>query len=56
MITLRPMTAADMPALAAPFYQTAHTVCAGDYTPAEFEEKYLSPDYDPRAERYGKAD
>ena len=29
---------------------------AGDYTPAEFEEKYLSPDYDPRAERYGKAD
>ena len=29
---------------------------AGYYTPAEFEEKYLSPDYDPRAERYGKAD
>lgn len=31
---------------------------AGFYTPAEFEEKYLSPDYDPphRAERYGKAD
>ena len=29
---------------------------AGEYTPAEFEEKYLSPDYDPRAERYGKAD
>ena len=29
---------------------------AGSYTPAEFEEKYLSPDYDPQAERYGKAD
>lgn len=29
---------------------------AGDYTPAEFEQKYLSPDYDPRAERYGKTD
>lgn len=29
---------------------------AGEYTPAEFEEKYLSPDYDPQAERYGKAD
>lgn len=29
---------------------------AGAYTPAEFEEKYLSPDYDPQAERYGKAD
>ncbi|MGI5953727.1 LPD28 domain-containing protein [Dysosmobacter sp.] len=31
---------------------------AGFYTPAEFEEKYLSPDYDPphRAERYGKTD
>lgn len=29
---------------------------AGYYTPAEFEEKYLSPDYDDgaRAERYGK--
>lgn len=27
---------------------------AGYYTPAEFEEKYLSPDYDP--ERYGKID
>lgn len=29
---------------------------AGYYTPAEFEEKYLSPDYDPatRKERYGK--
>lgn len=31
---------------------------AGYYTPAEFEEKYLSPDYGggARAERYGKAD
>lgn len=29
---------------------------AGSYTPAEFEEKYLSPDYDPRTERYGKSD
>ncbi len=31
---------------------------AGSYTPAEFEEKYLSPDYDPGAhrERYGKDD
>ena len=29
---------------------------AGRYTPAEFEEKYLSPDYDPQAERYGKTD
>ena len=29
---------------------------AGSYTPAEFEEKYLSPDYDPQAERYGKTD
>lgn len=29
---------------------------AGYYTPSEFEEKYLSPDYDDgaRAERYGK--
>ena len=29
---------------------------AGYYTPSEFEEKYLSPDYDPasRKERYGK--
>ena len=29
---------------------------AGYYTPSEFEEKYLSPDYDngARAERYGK--
>lgn len=29
---------------------------AGSYTPAEFEEKYLSPDYDPQTqkERYGK--
>ena len=35
MITLRPMTAADMPALAALFYQTVHTVCVGDYTPAQ---------------------
>lgn len=29
---------------------------AGEYTPAEFEEKYLSPDYDPEAGRYGKSD
>ncbi len=29
---------------------------AGHYTPAEFEEKYLSPSSDPDAERYGKAD
>ena len=29
---------------------------AGSYTPDEFEEKYLSPDYAPQAERYGKAD
>ena len=29
---------------------------AGCYTPSEFEEKYLSPDYDPaaREERFGK--
>ena len=29
---------------------------AGYYTPSEFEEKYMSPDYDPaaRKERYGK--
>lgn len=31
---------------------------AGYYTPAEFEEKYLSPDYDvgTQRERYGKDD
>ena len=29
---------------------------AGEYTPAEFEEKYLSPIYDPQAKRYGKTD
>ena len=29
---------------------------AGSYTPSEFEEKYLSPDYDPQADRYGKPD
>ena len=31
---------------------------AGHYTPAEFEEKYLSPDYDEgtQQERYGKDD
>lgn len=29
---------------------------AGNYTPAELEEKYLSPDYDPQADRYGKPD
>lgn len=29
---------------------------AGEYTPAEFEEKYLSPDYGPEADRYGKSD
>lgn len=31
---------------------------AGSYTPAEFEEKYLSPDYneDTQRERYGKDD
>ena len=29
---------------------------AGEYTPAEFEEKYLSPNSDPQAERYGKTD
>jgi len=31
---------------------------AGSYTPAEFEEKYLSPNYGPGAhqERYGKDD
>ncbi len=31
---------------------------AGYYTPAEFEEKYLSPDYDEgtKTERYGKED
>ena len=31
---------------------------AGSYTPAEFEEKYLSPDYDEgtQRERYGKDD
>ena len=31
---------------------------AGYYTPAEFEEKYLSPDYDEgtQQERYGKDD
>ena len=29
---------------------------AGSTPPAEFEEEYLSPDYDPRTERYGKAD
>lgn len=28
---------------------------AGEYTPAEFEEKYLSPDYE-QGERYGKTD
>ena len=27
---------------------------AGDYTPAEFEEKYLSPDYGPQTDRHGK--
>ena len=29
---------------------------AGEYTPAAFEEKYLSPDYGPEADRYGKSD
>ena len=29
---------------------------AGAYTPAEFEAKYLSPDYDAQTERYGKTD
>ena len=29
---------------------------AGSYTPAEFEEKYLSPDYGPQTDRYGKHD
>ena len=31
---------------------------AGYYTPAEFEEKYLSPDYDEgtQMERFGKGD
>ena len=29
---------------------------AGSYTPAEFEAKYLSPDYDTQADRYGKHD
>lgn len=29
---------------------------AGNYTPAEFEEKYLSPNYDSNADRYGKPD
>lgn len=29
---------------------------AGHYTPEEFEEKYLSPDYDQHGERYGKND
>lgn len=29
---------------------------AGYYTPAEFEEKYLFPDYDQHGERYGKSD
>ena len=29
---------------------------AGSYTPTEFEEKYLSPDYGPQTDRYGKQD
>ena len=38
------------------FLGTVLTPEAGSYTPAEFEEKYLSPDYDPQTqkERYGK--
>lgn len=36
-ITLRPYRPEDCPALAHLFYETVHTVCAGDYTPAQLE-------------------
>lgn len=36
-ITLRPVTAADVPALCALFHRTVHTVCAADYSPAQLD-------------------
>ena len=34
---LRPYRSADCPALAELFYDTVHTVCAGDYTPEQLD-------------------
>lgn len=34
---LRPYTPEDLPALEALFYDTVHTVCTGDYTPAQLD-------------------
>lgn len=34
-VTLRPYVPEDAPALAELFHRTVHTVCAGDYSPAE---------------------
>ena len=34
-MTIRPCTAADLPALLALFYQSVHTACAAHYTPAQ---------------------
>ena len=36
-VTLRPYRPEDCPALAHLFYETVHTVCAADYTPAQLE-------------------
>ena len=36
-VTVRPYRTGDCPALAKLFYETVHTVCAADYTPAELD-------------------
>lgn len=36
-VTLRPVTAEDVPALCALFHRTVHTVNAADYTPAQLD-------------------
>lgn len=37
MITLRPYTSEDCPTLAQLFYDTVHSVCAKDYSPAQLD-------------------
>lgn len=42
-VTLRPYVPADAPHLAALYFRTVHTVCAGDYSPEELDAWASAP-------------
>lgn len=46
---LRPCRPLDLPAMGKLFYDTVHTICAADYTPAQLEAwaPSAAPDWDP---------